>query len=236
MTTSSLYVMKGRATHDAPRRGFSLGELLLVMGIVAIMSALAITGFISMKKADSLNTATVTISTVLEQARAYAMANNTYVFVGFQETDASQPAYQAQTVGTGRIAVQAFASNDGTMNLANCSAIDKLQVLNNVDLHATVPSTGSLSRPATAPTYIVGGGSFPTASSTIPSRNFTFSQVIAFDALGNVHIPDGGTHSDLQYLEIDLQPSNGTVVSPTATNFSAVQVDAMTGAVSIYRP
>ncbi len=68
------------------------------------------------EKPDSFNNATSTISTLVEQARAYAMANNTYVFVGVVETDGSQPASGPQSTGIGRVAIQAFAALDGTMN------------------------------------------------------------------------------------------------------------------------
>src|ERR1700744_1900659 len=87
------------------RRGFSLIELLTVLVIISIMSALAVTAISSMGKADGFNSATSTLSTLLEQARAYAMANNTYVFVGIAETDASQPAGGPQNSGIRRLSV-----------------------------------------------------------------------------------------------------------------------------------
>ncbi len=220
------------------RDGFSLVELLTVIAIAAVMSTLAVTAFVSLKRADSLNNATAIISTLLEQARAYAMANNTYVFVGFEESDFGTPSTAAQTAGTGRVAVQAFASADGTLNLSasNLSPINRLQILDSLDLAPAITlTTGGLpGRPAAD--YVIGSTSFPAPSSTISSRNFTFSKVIAFDSLGLVHIPTVAPQPSLQYLEIDVQPSNGNSVPTAATNASAIQVDAMTGAVSVYRP
>lgn len=225
------------------RRGFSLVELLTVLVIVSIMSALVVAAIGSLGKADGFNSATSTLSTLLEQARAYAMANNTYVFVGIEETDASQPAGGAQTPGIGRVAIQAFASQDGTLNLAasNLTAINRLQVLNNLHVPASLTATsGTLPNRPTADYSLgsaSGGTSFPTVSSAnaITSRNFTFTKIVAFDALGIVHIPTSPAISGFQYIEIDAQPTNGTVISTTAANFSAIQIDATTGAVTVFR-
>jgi hypothetical protein len=59
---------------------------------------------------------------------------------------------------------------------------------------------------------------------------------MAFDPQGTVHLPASTTQSGLlQYLEIDLQESNGSTAPTAATNVSAIQVDGLTGAVTIYR-
>jgi prepilin-type N-terminal cleavage/methylation domain-containing protein len=219
----------------AKSRGFSLGELLIVLAIISVMSALA---FAALGKADGFNNATSTISTVLEQARAYAMANNTYVFVGIEETDGATASSATQTAGSGRVALQAFASLDGTLNLAsaNLAPIDRLQILNGVDLPASLQAnTGALAnRPATSSVYFFGSSSFPAASTQIVSRNFTFSKVIAFNSLGTVSIPSSTT-TGFQYLEIDAQPAYGDVVTASPKNVSAIQVDATTGIVTVYR-
>ena len=164
---------------SARRRGFSLVELLTVLLIISIMSALAITAFTSLGKSDGFANATTTISTLLEQARAYAMANNTYVFVGIEETNGSTPSSATQTAGQGRVAMQAFASLDGTLNLTstNLAAINRLQILNNVDLPASLSATtGTLpNRPSgsSISIYYLGSSSFPTLSGSnqITSRN-----------------------------------------------------------------
>lgn len=221
------------------RGGFSLVELLVVLVIASILSALAFTAFNSIGKADNLNAATSNVSLLLEQARAYAMANNTYVFVGFAETDGSALPNGPQTAGIGRVALQAFASLDGTLNLAaaNLSAITRLQILGNVDMPGSLAqNTGTLAgRPAA--TYSVGNSTFPAvaSSSAITSRNFTFTKIIAFDAMGVVHIPTTPPTTGFQYLEIDLQPANGNIVPANNANVSAVQVDGTTGVVNVYR-
>ena len=154
---------------------FSLIELLVVMAIIGILAALAIPAMNSIKGAGNVTKAAYDIAGVLEQARAYAMANNTYVFVGIAEVDSSKdPAAKPQvatadpTVG-GRVAVAVVASKDGTRgydvtssslpnpawsdtNLAsNLVAIGKLQRFENLHLapkFSTITNSGGTTRPS----------------------------------------------------------------------------------------
>jgi prepilin-type N-terminal cleavage/methylation domain-containing protein len=218
--------------------GFTLVELLTVIAIISIMSVLAFTAFNSIKKAGDVTTASTTIDNVLEQARAYAMANNTYVFVGIEETNASGPSTGAQTNGNGRLAIQAFASSDGTSNSAqlNLKPVAKLQILNNLHLLPSLSlTTGNFSQRATTGVDNVAS-SFPAPVNTIVSGNFTFSQIIAFNAQGLVSIPTTASTSGLQYIEYDLEPTNGTALPATTTNAAAIQVDTTIGTVNLYRP
>jgi hypothetical protein len=66
--------------------------------------------FTSLKGAGDVTGAAYTVKGVLDQARTYAMANNTYTWVGFYEEDASIPA----TSGNGRLVMSIVASKDGT--------------------------------------------------------------------------------------------------------------------------
>jgi prepilin-type N-terminal cleavage/methylation domain-containing protein len=91
---------------------FTLLELLVVMGIIAILMVLLAPAFTNLKSAGDVTNAAYTIKGVLEQARTHAMANNTYTWVGFFEEDASSsiPAI----LGNGRLVMSVVASTDGT--------------------------------------------------------------------------------------------------------------------------
>src|SRR6266567_2533322 len=69
------------------RRAFTLIEMLVVMGIIAILMVLVAPAFTSLKSAGDVTGAAYTVKGALDQARTYAMANNTYTWVGFYEED-----------------------------------------------------------------------------------------------------------------------------------------------------
>jgi Tfp pilus assembly protein FimT len=97
---------------------FTLAELLVVAGIIAVLMLLVAPAFTSMKSASDFTSAVYGIQGLLENARTYAKANHTYVFVGFAEVDASvDSSVTPQVAGAGRygrVAVAAVASKNGT--------------------------------------------------------------------------------------------------------------------------
>ena len=73
------------------RCAFTLLELLIVVGIIATLLVLMAPAFTYIKGGTDVTSAAYTIKGVLETARTYAKANNTYTWVGFYEEDVSQP-------------------------------------------------------------------------------------------------------------------------------------------------
>src|SRR6266487_2683591 len=95
------------------RAAFTLIELLVVMAIIAILLLLVAPAFTNLKSGGDVTSAAYTIKGVLDTARTYAMANNTYTWVGFYEEDVSSTT--PATLGTGRLVTSIVASKDGTM-------------------------------------------------------------------------------------------------------------------------
>lgn len=83
------------------------------------MTALLVPAFTSLKAGSDVGKTAHDIAGLLNQARAYALTNNTYVFVGFAEVNSavSQTAVPQDTTSAtpyGRLAVALVASRDGT--------------------------------------------------------------------------------------------------------------------------
>ena len=113
--------------------------------------------FTTIKGGTDVTSAAYTIKGVLDTARTYAKANNTYAWVGLFEEDASQPSTNPATPGTGRLVMSIVASKTGpsyTIPLSlgqqdlttRLTQVGKLAKIDNVHLwtHTDSPSgTGS---------------------------------------------------------------------------------------------
>jgi prepilin-type N-terminal cleavage/methylation domain-containing protein len=270
-------------TDRSVRAGFTLLELLIVVGIIALLLVLIAPAFTNIKSAGDVTNALYGIQGLLENARTYAKANHTYVFVGFAEVDASvNSSASPQVAGSGRVAVAVVASKDGTRhfqyltsgqgsdwqsNYADPSkpeyrgghliAVGKLERFENlhflVDFGSWNPSQHPGSNMArTQPTggfYTLGNDlsisttpfTWPLGSS-LTSGQYRFDKVISFDPQGTARIT-GSTNADeiARIMEIDFQPTRGTLVPPAPINQdignqAALQIAPMSGALRLYRP
>jgi prepilin-type N-terminal cleavage/methylation domain-containing protein len=155
--------------------GFTLLELLVVIGIIAILMVLVAPAFTALKSAGDATSAAYTIKGVLEQARTYAMANNTYTWVGFYEEDGSRPSTNPATPGVGRLVMSIVTAKDGIqgfdpdapasstnrLDVTRLSQVGKLIKIGNVHLPLfTIPSGTSGdtfdTRPAVQSDQVVG--------------------------------------------------------------------------------
>ena len=204
---------------NAPRRavalregGFTLLELLIVVGIIGLLFVLITPAFTSIKGGTDVTSAAYTIKGVLDIARTYAKANNTYTWVGFYEEDASQASTGPATAGTGRVVMSIVASKGGTMlyatplgssvtldaapNQAALTQVGKLTKIENVHLKtfsaptATPPPDTFDARPAPALTAQIGDTTpaDPYLSFGYPvgssSPQYPFTKVIQFNPRG----------------------------------------------------
>jgi len=110
--------------------GFTLVELIVVIALISTLMVLVAPAFTGIKSAGDVTNAAYTIKDALEQARTYAMAYKTYVWIGFYEEPAGQPSTNPATPGTGRIVISTIASADGTTvyNPRSLAAIDPTRV------------------------------------------------------------------------------------------------------------
>ena len=106
----------GNASRLQLTRGFSLLELLIVLGIVAMLMLLVAPAFTNIKSGGDVTSAAYTIKGVCDIARTYAKANNTYTWVGFFEENVANPVSpNSDSPAVGRLIMSVVASKDGTM-------------------------------------------------------------------------------------------------------------------------
>ena len=101
--------------------GFTLLELLIVVGIIGLLLVLIAPAFTTIKGGTDVTSAAYSIKGVLDTARTYAKANNTYTWVGFLEENVANPASpNTDAPKVGRLVMSVVASKDGT-NIAGLS-------------------------------------------------------------------------------------------------------------------
>jgi Tfp pilus assembly protein FimT len=233
-------------------------ELLVVIGIITLLLVLIAPAFTNIKSAGDVTSAAYTIKGVLDTARSYAMANNTYTWVGFYEENVSSPSPNSATPKIGRVAMSIVASKDGTIvydpgNLATIDAtrlmpVGKLTKIENVHLwtHTDTPSnTGTTfdTRPNVGSTYCIGDASPPNSTTPFqypvgnpaPASQYTFVKAVQFSPSGEARI-DNNSYSLQTAAEVGLEPTHGAV-SPTSipANVVAIQFGGVGGNVQIYR-
>ena len=245
--------------------GFTLLELLIVVGIIALLMVLIAPAFTTIKGGSDVTSAAYTIKGVLDTARTYAKANNTYTWIGFFEENVANPASpNPDTPAVGRIVISIVASKNGTMlytgNLASSVILDgppnqtallqvgKLTKIDNVHLKtflaatATPPPDSFDTRPAATSTAAqIGDTTPPSPALTFhypvgtSPGQYAFTKAIQFSPRGECVITNTN-YTPARIAEVGLMPTHGAAVpSPTPPNLVAVQINGFAGDVRIYR-
>ncbi len=95
-------------------RSFTLTELLVVIAIMGIVIAVSLPSLRGQNGAGNFNKSVQEIAGILDQARAYATAQNTYVWVAFYPLDPSALPAPYTDHGGEQLYVVTYASTDGT--------------------------------------------------------------------------------------------------------------------------
>ncbi len=201
--------------------GFSLIELLTVIAIGAMLASLSMTAFNRIGQAGNLTKAGHDITDFLERARMHAMANNTYVWVGFTPGD-------NDTLVVGAAASRNGASNPGADDLVPLDRLHRFVGIGLVSLvdskdRPITPKEAQLANLSSAIHSFSLGGETP----VVFDRS-----VIQFNSRGECRIVPSQPY---RITEIGLQEmATGNVRNPA--NYAAIQVGGLSGAVSMHRP
>ncbi len=241
------------------RTAYTLLELMAGMAILVALMTLSTPAIQALQGPGKMSTAAYEIAGVLQNARTYATANRTYVWVGFFEEEAGAPG----TAGNGRILMSVVASRDGTeiynengdrAQIASDRLIQvgKLVKIENAHLGLFDLGTGAdasfAGRPAVDESYGRYGeinqttGSRPATTSRFPFQyplnngapSYLFQKTLLFTPRGEAKV--NGTYKMRPVIELGLQPARGGQVDSSSQNVAAVQISGILGAVKIYQP
>jgi len=218
-------------------------ELLIVISIIGILLVLIGPAFTSLKGGTDVTSAAYTIKGVLDTARTYAKANNTYTWVGFYEEDVSSGT--PGTAGTGRLVMSIVASKDGTnvygsgtvvIDPTKLLQVGKLIKIDNIHLPLFALGTGMGdtfdARPSPSPATDANYSRFGelnglppnTAPLTTPHNfqypvgnpapaQYTFSKLLQFNPRGDSRV-SGDSYDVRQVVEIGLLQTHGSATPP----------------------
>jgi prepilin-type N-terminal cleavage/methylation domain-containing protein len=229
-------------------RGFTLVEMLTVVSIAAILAILSVPALQGLQSAGGFDKSIYALADSLNLARSYAVANNTYVYIGLTEVDRLQnPGATPQVAGSGRVVLSIVATSDGTSDYsssnssvwtsagngtgANLTQVRQVQTFDGFHIASTVfPTTtiGNMARPSNveATPALLPAAASPVTPFAIPlgSNVTTSGGKYNFNNTSSEIIcfnPQGGVllnGSAVQWLEIDVQLMLGAVAPTAPTN------------------
>ena len=204
--------MKSRFPGFDGKRALSLVELLVVTALVGILAVMVAPALVSIAQGSGMKRAILGVSDSLEQARTQAMAQSTWVLVGFSQDNTSLPL---------NLTIMAVASKDGTTNTtaANLMPMGKPIKVENVRI---------LTSPVTTNVTVLKDSQFGfTATVAGAPREFS-GTVLAFSPQGEAILKNSTVSS---WIEIPLQELRGS--TPITNKTASIRVSGVSGQVIV---
>ena len=225
------------------RRGFSLTELMVVMGIIAMILGFAAPAIVGVLKGKKVEQAIGALSGILESARMDAITQNSYYWTGVAAVPKSKPT----TSGQDELWVMTFRATKGENRVpTEATSIIPTSILQRIEgvglvKKADLPSVVSASVPDTAVDM-----SASTASS-IPLKwggaggtgDMTFDKLVLFTPRGEALLETGSAGAlplPEQYLLFGLGRTVEGKLIPNEKDLAAVLISGITGRVNVVRP
>ncbi len=247
MEAAMLRDLQPGAREHGPRAGFSLIELLVVIGIMAIILAIASPYVPGLLRGNQFDANVNNLTGILDEAREAATANNTYVWVAFTGT--------ATTTTTSGIWVMTFQSQDGTETNINTGSSTSptwatgLAITGtatpNLVLHSKLLNLPGLQIDPTLAKNPGVVGTVPTTYTTLAGQptnlawtvsnmgatglaaTTPFNYAVEFTPNGEAHVPTWSSN-----IQVGFYPAQGP---STPNNYALVNLSRLTGRATIFR-
>ncbi len=227
-------------TSTASKRGaFTLIELLTVMAIVAILAGASLPAISSLSRSNNLNGSLSELAGLLSQARQYAVAQRTYVWVALREnTDNPQEPSIDVALLASKTGMQPSSpwADQGVVPSDTISLLIRPKTLKQVRLE----EAGTFNRQQIADLPAqpqVGSDNSPSdgsASFTVrlpgTSKNVNFDRVVQFLPDGEARVAD----SPIDVVEMGVRSMRGS--SADQNNIAVLRINGLTGQTRVYRP
>lgn len=219
-------------------RGFTLLELIAVMGIMAVLLAVSGPAIHAIKGAGGVTKASADLARSLELARVYAMANRTYVRVGISQRDSINGRQIPSLVILTSFSADGSDQGD-TSDAAKWPALGKPLVVDNMrifdSLNAAQPNTQNDVTPSQDSSDNSGTliGKF---SRTVPGFGaslLNFDYAIQFSPNGEARVC---TDEPARFIKIGLdEPDPADDQAPRNKNPLILRLSATNGGINILR-
>ncbi len=221
------------------RAAFTLLELLTVMAIVAILAGASLPAISSLSRANNLNGSLSELAGMLSQARQYAVAQRTYVWVAMRENtdDPKEPSIDVALMAskTGMQPSSPWAAQ-GSVPSDTISLLTRPKTLKQVRLEeaGTFTRQNISDLPAQPQTGVDNSPSDGSATFAVrlPGTPGTvnFDRVIQFLPDGEARVAD----SPIDVIEMGLRSMRGSVADQN--NIAVLRINGLTGQTRVYRP
>ncbi len=238
--------------HSRPSHtGFTLVELLTVMAIITILLTLVRPAVTGLARGQGFTGNVYDVDYLIRQAKATAMAQNTFVWLGFRSTNADGTPLTVN--GSPALVVVTVVSRNGLSAAVPSSAsptpvptptptsspyqmISKPMILPNVQLDPT----GALGQTPSVYTHLAGfdatnnvdvSGSGYAFSQTVPgiANAMAFTAVLAFGPDGTASL---GTATAVRTVGIGLK---SVPASAATAQIAAIQISGVNGRSTLFR-
>lgn len=199
----------------AKRRAFSLGELLVVVAVMALLMVFSLPMLPSILDGSRVSRVAGDIALLLEQSRTTAMARNTYVWIGIADVDDDL-----------KIAiVEGTTGQPGDLGAGNIVPVEKVRTYEDF---RTALVTGLAGMETGGED--IGGSLFGSFTQASGGSDVSFPKVIQFNPRGEASLR---SDSLSRWIDIGLVPLKGG--KPNDLNKVAFQVSGLSGQVRTFR-